>query len=138
MWKSGGYFFLFMNVSTNCRRATIKPPSSRSCSNVRYMHITSPPKWKGEKRISLPSMKGSNRHHLGVPPGLAPTHIIQYLTAKVNRGCVRAFFFFCRQQPFLKRKSLLLTERATPQEKRKNKIFSSRNTPRRTALFKKG
>jgi hypothetical protein len=31
-------------------------------------------------------MKGSNRHHFGVPPGLAPTHIIQHLTAKVNIG----------------------------------------------------
>lgn len=63
-----------------------------SCSNVRYM-ISPPFQSRREKRNSLPSMKGSNRHHFGVPPGLAPTHIIQHLTAKVNTGCVRASFF---------------------------------------------
>ena len=70
----------------------MKPPSSRSCSKVRYINITSPP-YGREKRNLLPSVKGSNRHHFGVPPGLAPTRIIQHLIAKVNMGCACRILF---------------------------------------------
>lgn len=70
----------------------MKPPSSRNCSKVRYINITSPP-YGREKRNLLPSVKGSNRHHLGVPPGLAPTRIIQHLIAKVNMGCACRILF---------------------------------------------
>ena len=106
----------------------MKPPSSRSCSKVRYINITSPP-YGREKRKLLPSVKGSNRHHFGVPPGLAPKDIILYSTSKVNTGCARASFFFCRTLPFLKSKMHLGTERATSHGKLIFEIKISRNTP---------
>ena len=61
----------------------MKPPSSRSCSKVRYINITSPP-YGREKRNLLPSVKGSNRHHLGVPPGHKPVYILYKMISNVK------------------------------------------------------
>ena len=111
-----------------CRRATMKPPSSRSCSKVRYINITSPP-YGREKRNLLPSVKGSNRHHLGVPPGLAPKYIIQYLTAKVNRGCACRILFLLPKTTVFETE-IAFADRVSHHTKKiaKQNIFT-RNTP---------
>ena len=90
---------MFMLLSTICKRATMKVPSSNNCSKVKYRIPPPFANAKGGKKFRSLRKKRSNRHRFWCSlGGLRPNNIIYDLLYIVNsireNKCKLHLFFY--------------------------------------------